>query len=554
MSAQKNTPDRGPITIVKNLTAAEIQSSLDAGFDWVSEPVYIDVPSGAGSNATIGANFDLFVGEITKRHFPMDGDTTGCTMTGQLEGRRTPNGEWQSIKTFTISSFGATSLTAGDETAQRSSFIFNDGARRLWVRLRVTAFSDSGDAQGASGTPGFNYIEDANTTSELIPAFPAAYTSGSGDDEGFKLLLPPHSPVQAAKPENGNKYPVLIHIRHQASSEYIGSTTYPDPITSSTGITGLIAYRALRRGWAVLCLTTVGNNSDLDSGGGRTDGYWKEDPDLGGTNATNIDARVNMKWAVQWVRAYGKDLYDLDPDRVFLWGDYAAGSNALLTAYDGLDEVDANSSDRLLRYSGIPNLVGARNPEVDWTVMDPSLVGPLEDGSSAGQSAASIGTATGAANFSLARIINNKGLTAEKIARISRTPFFVTGDQANTGVVNGGTFAYTDGVASWYVPTYPAPGDDDVDVQYSSAHLYLWAQAVDAFRKKQKGACPFVLDSVINSEVALSTVVSNQGLIDTNESDATTTNDNALQWAESHFGIGTRIIEPQATFDSYIIP
>jgi len=38
MSAQKNTPARGPITVVKNLTAAEINSSLDAGFDWVSEP------------------------------------------------------------------------------------------------------------------------------------------------------------------------------------------------------------------------------------------------------------------------------------------------------------------------------------------------------------------------------------------------------------------------------------------------------------------------------------------------------------------------------------
>lgn len=545
MTSQKYEAARGPKALFQNLTQAEIEASLDSGRDWVSPVMEVDLETGTDFNvAALVKNIQT---EFIKRHFPMDGDTTGCSISAQLQGRLTPHGAWVDLDVVNLAGFTETEHLNGNASAPVSSRISTNETRKYrFYRLRITAFSASGDAQGADGTPGFNYWEDSDTSSEALDMTPAAYTAPSSPEE-IKLLFPPHAPIPAKNTALGEKYPVLVFMKGRGT--YQNPNFFADPFTTSTGGTERIVMAALRKGFAVVCVAGVGNNSSM----GTVDGYWKEDPEFDGSDNEKVDARVDLKWAIQWIRAYGVDEYHLDPDRIFLWGDDEAGSHALWAAYDGKDVYDKTSSDHLLRHSGQPNLVGARNPEVEWTVMDTTLVGPLESGTTAGSSAATLADATGTANLSLSRWINNKARTAAELEIIGRTPFYITGDVADTSAT-GAKFTYTDGVASWFVPTYPGPGDDDVTTQLSDAHLYLWALALEAFRQNQRANCPLVNDSVINSEVTLSTDADNAALINTNETTAASSNDAAIAWALKQWGISNPTIEPQATFDFYLIP
>lgn len=552
MTAQKFSPDRGYIPIVVNLTAEELtaaRATTSAGGYWYSDP--IDVSFEMGGAVLGGAAAVRFVG--SKRHFPMDGDTTSCTISVRLQGRQAEGAPWMNASAAAaIAAFTDSSLENGDSNDQRSSFSVNSVASKAFsqYRLCIEGFSDAGDAEGASGTPGYNYLIDESSTVQ-------SYTNSDGDidhtptavtsvaQERIRIILPPQAPIPALNQSKyGRKYPTLVICRG-TTGPYNNSFPPTAPITTSANM----EMEALKRGWGVVYMHVPGNNITISS----VDAYWKETPSFDGTTASARDARTAIQWAIQWIRAIGVHAYDLDPDRVFLWGEEEGASHALFAAYDLNSAQDVSSDDLLLRQNPFPNVVGARSPDVEFSVMADTLGGPLVDSGDATQAAATLADATGRANFSVSRIINNKALTSDQLTRFSQLPCYVTADVAEATALNGDTLDYTDGVASWFVPTYPAPGDETVTTQFSEVQTYLWALALRAFSTHQRSQCPLVKDSVINSEETLSTVAANASLITTNETTRASVNKAALQWAENLLGFSAKEVSPQACFDFGII-
>lgn len=599
------TPAFGRIPLASQVTAADIVGSKGRWTGpWVdvnaqfAGPVTWGTPSTTVTQAYIAR---LAHALFRKAHFPVDADMTGCNITMQIEGRlgpgdpnvvvlasivcdkagetSTPTRMGQSDGTATANAnhrsqqfVGLTDVTGA--TAMSADVVAADTLGpgiQLFPQMRAVlhTFTDAGDTLKAN----FRSWPTSDGTA-LTDYCPVGVTTESF--EGVQVTLPASEP-----PPTG--YPVVVWVKSNGDSGSAG-TSYNNN-TSATGggsagdqvidgsghpaVDG--AAEALRQGYAVVSVAVSGINTPPRS----SPSAFRRNSELDYSLGTVHDPCKDVSWAIQWVRTFGPLLFDLDPTRVILWGEYDAATIALMHTYRNVAGTVPASSTKSLVASPFPNAVVVRNPEVEWNLLAGALRCPLLDVARTGVattiSAANLGDAS---TLSPLRQLTLDTMSSATRTRISQIPVYCIADGVTNlastlsaaveaagfvaPIIPGAAWTAAGGLTEtgFYATTVAAAGSQTV--QFDDTQCYVWQHAVREFIKRSGmgSGAPFAEHSHLHVQTAanIPTAPSIVGLV--NSSGSTTDNAAnvlALAWA-------SRILKPtlpnkgaQAVFDVELV-
>lgn len=596
------TPAFGRIPLASQVTAADIVGSkgrltlpwVDINAHLINDSVW-GTPSTTVTQAYIAR---LASALVRKAHFPVDADMTGCTLTVEIEGRMGP-GDPNVVTLMTLvasKANEATVLHQSDGTATGAANHRSQQFLGLADATGATVMSTDIPASGVAG-PGIQLFPqmravlhtftDAGDTlkpsfrswptsdgSVLIDYCPVGVTTDVA--EGVQITLPASAP-----PPTG--YPVVVFVK--SNGEAGAATTAYNNNTSATGggasggevidgsghpaVDG--AAEALRQGYAVVSVSATGINNTPRTGLSA----FRRNSELDYSLGTVHDPCKDISWAIQWVCTFGPILFDLDPTRVILWGEYDAATIALMHAYRNVDGTVGASSTKSLVASPFPNAVVVRSPEVEWNLCAAALRCPLLDVARTAVattiSAANVGDAS---TLSPLRQLTLDTMSAATRTRISQIPVYCIADGVTNlaatlsaaveaagfvaPIIPGAAWTAAGGLTEtgFYATTVAAAGAQTV--QFDDTQCYVWQYAVREFIKRSGmgGGAPFAEHSHLHVQTAanIPTAPSIQALV--NSSGSTTDNAAnvlALAWA-------SRILKPtlankgaQAVFDVELV-
>lgn len=599
-SILKGLPDFGRVPLLSQVTAADIVGSKGRYEGaWVDMNVALTNASVWGTPSTTPTQLytaRLAHALLRKAHFPMDLDMAGCSITFEIQGRLDENDpnvvtllslacNASTANTVLAQSDGSSTGAANPRSQQHiglaatqtvtgppalqvgassvDAVASDDGpALQVFPQMRAVlhTFQDTGTSPDGDQLKATYRAWPINTGGTLTDYCPVGVTADA--TEGLQVLLPSNAPWV---PNGGMlTYPVLVIVKTNATA-YNNHTSIVsgggnDQVVEASHDDARMAYDALSRGWAVVSIAATGINITPRSSASA----WRHPSLLDYSLGTVHDPRKDVAWAMQWVRTVGQRNFNLNPQMTFLWGEYDAASLVYWHVY-GNGRATRASTTLSLRADDLPNLVGGRNPEVDWTMPANALRCPLLD-------AAGTGVATTIAGTSLAQRSANsivRQLTRNGVDNLGlQVPFYCIADGNNTLVAAGTSDALVAGYVpgdSWaalspftdtgyYAPTTTTLGTQ-VN-QYDNMHCFVLKWAAELVSRRTGHEMPFAQHSHLHVQAAaqLPTAPILVDLVNSSGSESkTAANVLALRWAESIFRISTPQLGPQAVFDVEIL-
>lgn len=283
---------------------------------------------------------------------------TPATYSFAVEGRNSVEQSWSTV---VIQGPISLAFTAATEVATfNGASVFTFGSTvgaPAEVRFRLTSL--------AAGTAEYVGVDYDYTPPSITGA------SAHRDWQRIRVWQP-----RGAKPSK--QVPIFVNVLNAGflQSNPSGYVDAADAAPVDTKIvdasTNTLAGYVLGRGWVYAEAVLTGKNSNTvisgdpeddtavrpfgteDDAGIDDDGLWRAETAAEYIDADNPKAQKDVRWVVQWIRAYASQL-GVDPRKVILYGSSGGGTVALWSLNG--NKQDITSSDPVLRQSSVPDMM-----------------------------------------------------------------------------------------------------------------------------------------------------------------------------------------------------